>query len=128
MGKKKDKNLLLCIIVFCIAGIMGIYKMLQTVKKTDEEEISAKEKLSERSGTYYKLTYEWLQKKLQGESILAYFEENNIKKIAIYGKGSLGELLFQELRDSGIEIVCFIDQCSLEMFQTEDAVSGSQYK
>lgn len=107
---------------FYTISIVLLYKMLQVVKKTDMEEITVKEKFLERSETYYKLTYEWLNKKMQKKSITDYFERNNIRKIAVYGKGSLGEFLYQELRNSGIIVVCFIDQCSKEMLQTESAI------
>jgi FlaA1/EpsC-like NDP-sugar epimerase len=107
---------------FLTCNIIALYKMLRKVKKTDMNEIYALGKMLERSDSYYKLTYEWIHKKNSGKSILDYFVNNNLNKIAIYGNGSLGELFFEEIKHTNIEIVCFVDQASTEIFQTEQAI------
>lgn len=38
-----------------------------------------------------------------------YFEKNNIKKIAIYGAGTIGELFYNEIKNTGLKVSFFID-------------------
>lgn len=116
MNNKIIKKILIIANIF---NFIIILRMLQIVKKIDREEIISKEKSLERSKIYYKLVYEWFSKKNQNKPVINFFYKYNIKRIAIYGKGSLGELLFQELENSDIKIVCFIEQNSSMMFQTE---------
>ena len=52
----------------------------------------------------------WNKNKQAGKKIETYFEKRNIECIAIYGMGKLGELLYEELKDSSICIACIIDR------------------
>lgn len=64
-----------------------------------------------RNKIYYNILYLWLKNKLNNKSIEDYFLENEIKTIAIYGAGNLGELLYCELKDSvKISVKYLIDQ------------------
>ncbi|MCX7748465.1 MAG: TIGR04372 family glycosyltransferase [Clostridia bacterium] len=59
---------------------------------------------------YYELTNQWLKIKNQKKSVEDYFIKENIKSVAIYGCGELGKRLFEELRESDIRVICFIDK------------------
>ena len=52
----------------------------------------------------------WLQIKNRGDSLITYFEDNSIDRIAIYGLGILGRRLYEELQQGAVEIVCGIDR------------------
>ena len=52
----------------------------------------------------------WLNLKLKGYKIADYFHKRDIRNIAIYGMGQIGLNLFEELKDSLIEVECFIDR------------------
>lgn len=52
----------------------------------------------------------WLQIKSRGDSLVTYFDDNSIKRIAIYGLGVLGKRLYEELQQEKVKIVCGIDQ------------------
>ena len=52
----------------------------------------------------------WLKLKLENKNISTYFKNKNIKSIAIYGLGYLGECLYRELKDSNIDIGYIIDK------------------
>lgn len=51
----------------------------------------------------------WLFLKQKGKDIKTFFLEHEIKTIAIYGIAVLGERLFDELEESGIEALYGID-------------------
>lgn len=52
----------------------------------------------------------WLTIKQQGKSLSEYFEDNLVQTIAIYGLGTLGKRLYEELRNTQIDISYGIDQ------------------
>lgn len=70
--------------------------------------------MSYRNKVYYNILYLWLKNQLNNKSIEAYLLQNEIKTIAIYGAGNLGELLYDELKVSNkITIKYIIDQSNV---------------
>lgn len=59
---------------------------------------------------YYHLLNQWFAMKQRKESIEPYFIEKGYRKIAIYGLGELGNRLYEELKDSAIEVKYAIDK------------------
>lgn len=59
---------------------------------------------------YYKLLDRWLLLKEQGKGIERFFLENGYRKVAIYGMAALGKHLYEELKDSTVEVVYAIDR------------------
>jgi hypothetical protein len=53
---------------------------------------------------------QWLSIKQKGKSLNKYFEDNLIQTVAIYGLGVLGKRLYDELRDTQLQISYGIDQ------------------
>ena len=70
---------------------------------------------------------QWLVLKQEGKSLEQYFIENGYKTVAIYGMGEMGNRLYDELKDSSIEVKYAVDQnaastySELEVFEKEDA-------
>lgn len=63
-----------------------------------------------RYAAYYSLLSQVLENKKEHVDMSQYFQDHAIKKIAIYGRGSLGNLFYDEIKDKNCEIVCFIDK------------------
>lgn len=59
---------------------------------------------------YYNLLNQWLCLKYQGKSLEEYFVSNNYQTIAIYGMGELGNRLYDELKDTSVNIKYAIDK------------------
>ncbi len=53
---------------------------------------------------------QWMILKQEGKSLEKYFRDNGYQSIAIYGMSYLGERLYDELKDSGIEVAYAIDK------------------
>lgn len=85
------------------AGAVSIGKLMKTGIKDKNE-------LSEKMISYYGILNHWLSLSQKGRSLSEYFEDKGYKRVAIYGMKELGERLFDELKHSGIEVVCIIDQ------------------
>lgn len=61
---------------------------------------------------YFLLLSHWLEVKSRGGSTASYFNDMGYKKIAVYGMGELANRLFEDLRDTDIEIVYGIDRAA----------------
>jgi 2-polyprenyl-3-methyl-5-hydroxy-6-metoxy-1,4-benzoquinol methylase len=56
------------------------------------------------------LSYNWLKNKIDKKEIIEYLKYKEYKRIAIYGYGDLGKMLYDEIENSTIEISYLIDQ------------------
>lgn len=65
---------------------------------------------------------EWLAVKQNGINLASYFEEKNIKRIAIYGMSYLGESLLEEFSHTDIQVSYAIDQNADNIFCDIDVV------
>ncbi len=95
------------------AGIMNSIS-----KKTIEQE----RKLRERYQQYYSVASRCLMLKNDGKKIADYFEEKQIRTVAIYGVGTMGNILYNELADSNVKVSCFIDANAEELSYGLDEV------
>ena len=76
---------------------------------------SKKEKIivsANRFEVGFQLLNKWLMLHQQDKTLEKYFVDNNLSEVAIYGMGALGERLFQDLRNIGIEIKYCIDRAA----------------
>lgn len=58
----------------------------------------------------------WLNIKISNHSVADYFKKYNYNRIVIYGAGYLGELLFRDLTNDGVDILYFIDKNADDIF------------
>lgn len=58
----------------------------------------------------YDTLVKWLTAKIQGGSLGENLLAKGIGKVALYGISGLGELVYRDVKDSGAEVVCFIDK------------------
>lgn len=63
----------------------------------------------------YNLLYKWIKKKQSHQEISDYFIQHGYRKVAIYGMGELGKLLYTEINREGLTILYFIDQKGNEL-------------
>lgn len=93
-----------------LAGFLLIYlylyrqKIKAVVAKADSEWERA-----EINQELKKILALWLEERDKGRVLHTYFEERNFYKIAIYGMAELGRLLYEELKETNIEVVYCID-------------------
>lgn len=60
--------------------------------------------------SYYNILNQWIVLQHEGKKIEQFFINNGYSKIAIYGMGEIGNRLFEELKDSSIEVKYAIDK------------------
>lgn len=58
----------------------------------------------------------WLQIKNRGGSLAAFFLDNQIDSVAIYGMGEIGKRLYEELKGSRVKVAYGIDKNAKNIF------------
>ncbi len=66
---------------------------------------------------------QWLRIRQEGKTLVEYFEKNNYKTVAIYGMKELGERLYDELENSGIEVCYIIDKNADSIYADVDVIT-----
>lgn len=87
--------------------VLGI--MFETIRKKNDI-IKSLENKSEKDLQNMRLLEQWIFIKQDGKSIEDYLKKNGIRTIAIYGMGFMGELLYDELKKSSVEVKYAIDR------------------
>ena len=78
--------------------------------KTSQDAIAGKDQKINKFKNYYNMLNEWLYLKQNGTSLDTYFKKNDYNSIAIYGMGEMGNRLYDELKQSDIEVKYVIDK------------------
>lgn len=52
----------------------------------------------------------WLENRNANKTFVDYFNEYGYRKIAIYGAGDIGKLLYEEIKNSDIRVSYFVDR------------------
>lgn len=65
---------------------------------------------------YYNLLNQWLMIKQEGKSLDEYFEKNGYKTVAIYGMGEMGNRLYEELKNTNIEVKYAVDKNATSLY------------
>ena len=89
----------------------------------DKKVRSAEENLKFQKN-YYALAQQWIMNKNENRSMMKYFNDRNINSIAIYGMGTLGEALYEELKNTDIKIKYFIDKNATELYYGVDGIEA----
>lgn len=58
----------------------------------------------------YSISDAWLRNVLSGNTLMEHLKDNREKRIALYGFGKYGKLLYKEMQNYGIPVACIIDQ------------------
>ncbi len=91
------------------AALVGLAWSMQLCHKK-EQQFKGLSNQCNKITRYYHIFNHWLKLKQQDISCKDYFIENEYHRIAIYGFKELGERLYDELKDSEIEICYIIDK------------------
>lgn len=92
-----------------LISILALGIMAGTIKKKNTK-IELMEKKSEKDLQNMRLFEQWLFIKQDDKSIQDYLKRKGIKTIAIYGMDFVGERLYDELKDTGVEVRYAIDK------------------
>lgn len=102
--------LLLCIALLILLGYNSYLRQQVADHEREENRLWT---ISESNIKSKQLLVRWVGLKTRKKEILTYLHEHGIKRIAIYGLAEVGELLWEELEHTDIEIVCGIDKSKI---------------
>lgn len=66
--------------------------------------------MENRSQECFIVLKKWMENRNAGKDFATYFSTYGYRKIAIYGAGDVGRLLYYELKDSDIRVLYYIDR------------------
>lgn len=93
-------------IMLCILIIILIVIIIK-----EDNKITENERENQKSIQLYEMMCRWYINAKEGKSITNYFIEKKMTNIAIYGKGKLGKLLYNEIKDTKqINSICWVDK------------------
>lgn len=118
---KKGFIAVLSTIIGAMAGGVGVFCL-------KEKQIQLKNKKVDKFKDYYHLLNQWLIHKQEGKCLEQYFIDNNYKSIAIYGMGEVGNRLYNELKDSKINVLYAIDESSWSAYSDIRIINIDDYK
>ena len=71
---------------------------------------------------YYNMLNQWLILKQEGRNLSEYFEKKSYKTIAIYGMGEMGNRLYDELKNTEIEVKYAVDKNAAGTYSELDVI------
>lgn len=104
--------------VLGLLGLTAVGGVIWGAKKAIEKA----NKYESRYKYYYDMTNQWLRNKNEKRNTKEYFNNNNYSTIAIYGMGEMGNRLYEELEDTDVEVLYFIDKNAEDIYYGIDDI------
>lgn len=105
-----------------ISAMLGVVAGAAAISKFEGKTIKSKEKDADKFKGYYNMLNQWLVLKQEGKSLEKYFLDNGYKTIAIYGMGEMGNRLYEELKDTSIEVKYAVDKNAASVYSELEVV------
>lgn len=105
-----------------LAALLGASAGAVAVESVQKPKALKKADHTKKMTEFYQLLIEWLRIKQEGKSLVSFFVQNGYKTIAIYGMKELGERLYDELKDSEIQVKYIIDKNADTIYADVDVV------
>lgn len=88
-----------------LLGVLSFLGIIEANRRADKAYVE-----SNRINAINRTMFHWIDQNADDKYFQRYFEKRRIKKIAIYGMSSLGELLYYHVKDTGVEIAYLMDK------------------
>ncbi len=98
------------VISLSLGLIFGAVITYALVKKRTVTEGKKQKENADKMYEFYKLLLKWVNNYQNGNSISQKLKEEGIRTVAIYGMKELGECLYDDLKNTDIEVKYFIDR------------------
>jgi hypothetical protein len=110
----------LIVAVWSAAG--GVLVCREIMARIYRKQIGKRNEALEKMHVFYIVFNQWLAIRQEGRSLEEYFIENDYKTVAIYGMKEFGERLYDELKDSSINVRYAIDKDADFLYTDVDVV------
>lgn len=109
-------------IIAVFSTIMGAAVGAAIVSKMATITMDERTKKVDKFKSYYHMLNQWILIKKEGKSLEKYFLDRGYKTIAIYGMGEMGNRLYEELKDSVVEVKYAVDKNASRAYSELDIV------
>ena len=106
-----------------LSALAGAALGAGAARKMSMDKMKKEQSVSNKHLTLFIMMNQWVKVKQEGKSLVAYFERNGYKKIAIYGMSYAGETLFNEFKGSGVTVAYGIDKNADSIYADVDIVT-----
>lgn len=110
-------------IIAVLSSLAGAVVGAGVMQKTATKKTIEQKENSDKHLALYLMMNQWVKVKQEGKSIPDFLRGKGYHKIAIYGMNYVGETLYDELQDSGIEVAYAIDRNADSIFSEIDVVA-----
>jgi hypothetical protein len=93
-----------------VSFAVGIFLGYRCVNRKLIGDIAFWKQMSDKHLLLYELSVKWIEVRQQNRTIWEYLQNQGCERIGIYGMSYLGQRLFEELKGSGLEVVCGLDR------------------
>lgn len=108
-----------------VGGIIGVAVGIAGIKKMNEKVIKEKENTKQRYKKYYDILNYWMEANMRGKSISASLQDKGYQNIVIYGMGEMGNRLYEQLRETDINVMYAIDKNPVSGYSELNVVGAS---
>lgn len=105
-------------IIIALVSTAALLVCMKRLASTDGK-LKACEATSSRYVLYYKTLTQWLKNRNKGIKADEFLKIHKMETIAIYGIGEMGQMLFEELKGTGIKVDYFIDRRANDIFSED---------
>lgn len=105
---------------------IGAVAVSKGVVEKKSKEVDKWKELADKHLVLMQLFNQWMITKQEGKSVTDYFLRENINSIAIYGMSFVGERLYDELKDSNIEVKYAIDRKADRIYSDVDVITSDE--
>ena len=109
-----------------LSAIFGAAVGAAAVEKVRGNKLNFWRNTSNKHLAMIRLYDQWVASKQEGKSIVDYFINNDIKTIAIYGMSFMGNRLYEELKNTNIEVKYAIDKKADNICADIDVISPKE--
>lgn len=117
--KKGTISILSALTGVLVGGVAGVGTAAKVTGRLSDKT----KELAEKHLALYLMMNQWVKIKQEGKNLSSYFEQNDYKKIAVYGMSYAGERLLEELKNSNIEVKYGIDKNADSIYADVDMVT-----
>lgn len=105
-----------------VVGVLGLISGI-AIGYSRVRVSSSEREMKNKMYKYYVTLNNWLEKKQNNINLSSYFQNMGYKSVAIYGMKEVGERLYNELKDTEIEVKYVIDQNADSIYADVDIYS-----
>lgn len=110
-----------------ISAVAGMAAGATVIGKMQGKTIKSNENDIDKFRRYYNMLNQWLLIKQEGKSLEKYFDDNGYHTVVIYGMGEMGNRLYEELKNTSIEVKYAVDKEAANTYSELKVVGKDDY-